>query len=377
VYEPASTSAVLGGTASPGQLGVEPDIRIGGTRIDGAGGTLAFNFVPSSGSDMVIDTDDMNIFGIATDDFVRLRNTIMHEIGHGFGINHVVSSDSQLLMEPTISGAFDGPQLDEVRAVQFFFGDANEKSFGGAGNGTLATATPLGTLAPGGQLAVGTSANVAGQRILPTATDFVSLAGSSDIDVYAFTISQPVLLAGELLPLGGVFSQASETGPASVFNANARNDLRLDLLDSVGNLLIDDLNLAAAGQAEQFADLLLAEPGTYFARVRPSSDSVQLYQLSLTATAAPIMLLGDYNSDGLVDAADYTVWRDTLGSTTTLAADGNGDGLVDTADYDLWRAGFGSSLAPGLAPQGVPEPATLVLLATVLAVGLGVWRRVV
>jgi hypothetical protein len=47
---------------------------------------------------------------------------------------------------------------------------------------------------------------------------------------------------------------------------------------------------------------------------------------------------GDYNLDGAADAADYTTWRDTLGSTTDLRADGNGDGVVDEADLEILQA---------------------------------------
>lgn len=47
---------------------------------------------------------------------------------------------------------------------------------------------------------------------------------------------------------------------------------------------------------------------------------------------------GDFNLDGQVDAADYTVWRDTLGSKTDLRADGNGDGAVDQADLEIWQS---------------------------------------
>ncbi len=54
-----------------------------------------------------------------------------------------------------------------------------------------------------------------------------------------------------------------------------------------------------------------------------------------------VRVAGDYNGDGVVDAADYTVWQDTKGSTTDLRADGNGDGVVDAADHDLWKAHFG------------------------------------
>ncbi len=46
--------------------------------------------------------------------------------------------------------------------------------------------------------------------------------------------------------------------------------------------------------------------------------------------------LGDYNQNGFVDAADYVVWRNTLGQIGAgLAADGNNNGTIDAADYDL------------------------------------------
>lgn len=73
---------------------------------------------------------------------------------------------------------------------------------------------------------------------------------------------------------------------------------------------------------------------------------------------------GDYNADGIVDAADYTVWRDLLGSEGLAAyegADSNGDGVVDVADFETWKASFGESWLPGGGGAGtgqaaVPEP---------------------
>lgn len=82
---------------------------------------------------------------------------------------------------------------------------------------------------------------------------------------------------------------------------------------------------------------------------------------------------GDYNLDGVVDAADYTVWRDTLGqSGPGLAADGDGDNSVDSDDYQVWKLNFGAG-APsvgGVASQAlaVPEPAAAGLAALAGAV---------
>ncbi|TWT31068.1 PEP-CTERM motif protein [Posidoniimonas corsicana] len=97
----------------------------------------------------------------------------------------------------------------------------------------------------------------------------------------------------------------------------------------------------------------------------------------LTGDTGPDGLPGDYNADGAVDTADYTVWRDNLG--TDFALSGNGDeqgaseGVVDQADYDLWRGQYGAGAAPGAASPA-PEPHTLGLLAAG-ALGLTALRR--
>jgi hypothetical protein len=80
---------------------------------------------------------------------------------------------------------------------------------------------------------------------------------------------------------------------------------------------------------------------------------------------------GDYNNDGIVNAADYTVWRDAAGqSGANLAADGTGpsgtpDGVVDNLDYQFWVDHFGSTSAGSGAGSSVavPEPASVVTLA--------------
>jgi len=79
---------------------------------------------------------------------------------------------------------------------------------------------------------------------------------------------------------------------------------------------------------------------------------------------------GDFNGDEIVDAADFTTWRDNLGGTHNL--NGNGDetggsaGVVDQADYALWKTNFGqtSSGLGGAAGAAVPEPTALWLAAT-------------
>jgi hypothetical protein len=82
---------------------------------------------------------------------------------------------------------------------------------------------------------------------------------------------------------------------------------------------------------------------------------------------------GDYNHNHIVDAADYTVWRDTLGSTTKLTADGNADKIVNQLDYQFWKDRFGNHAGSGSgasANAAVPEPASaLLFLMGLLAIG--------
>lgn len=88
------------------------------------------------------------------------------------------------------------------------------------------------------------------------------------------------------------------------------------------------------------------------------------------------LLDGDYNFDGVVDARDYSVWRESLGSTTHLAADGDLNGVVDELDYEVWRANFGSGQSsPGfMATPGntaVPEPSTAFMVALSVSLFVG------
>ena len=91
---------------------------------------------------------------------------------------------------------------------------------------------------------------------------------------------------------------------------------------------------------------------------------------------------GDYNGDGVVNAADYTVWRDTLGSSVPMgtAADGDGDGIIDEDDYDEWRSNFGADSSGSLVQSStgsaeVPEPSACMFMFVVLTIGAIALRK--
>ncbi len=79
-------------------------------------------------------------------------------------------------------------------------------------------------------------------------------------------------------------------------------------------------------------------------------------------------LSGDYNGNGRVDAADYTVWRNTVGSANDFRADGTGpdgvpDHVIDRMDYNFWKQHYGEGAGSGAATEAVPEPASWVAVA--------------
>jgi autotransporter-associated beta strand protein len=104
-------------------------------------------------------------------------------------------------------------------------------------------------------------------------------------------------------------------------------------------------------------------PGTY-----GSTSSFATYKLNEFFSGGGILTVltygtGDYNVNGVVDAADYVIWRKQNGiHSQFLAADGSGNGAVGNEDYTYWRERFGNSSGGAggndLSPTEIPEPTT-------------------
>jgi hypothetical protein len=77
-----------------------------------------------------------------------------------------------------------------------------------------------------------------------------------------------------------------------------------------------------------------------------------------------VPLAGDYNSDGKVDAADYTLWRKNPGSFGG-----------DPAGYNTWRENFGKPTGAGLGTGAVPEPSAIAFCGLAIAAAIARWRR--
>ncbi|TWT78455.1 Lysozyme M1 precursor [Posidoniimonas polymericola] len=130
--------------------------------------------------------------------------------------------------------------------------------------------------------------------------------------------------------------------------------------DAIGRLTIDGVPMGvgeygAIGSGALFESALLAGPG----------------RLLVTEVA----LAGDYNADGVVDAADYAAWRQAATTGAVLPNETTTPGQVTSEDYDAWRANFGATLTSAGAASAIPSPAGSALVAALGCAASGTRRR--
>lgn len=284
-YEANDDGAAFSNISSvaSGVLGTRGDVRLGGHAIDGNFGTLAYNFFPNVG-DMVIDTTD-SFYNNAASNSLGLRNVLMHEQGHGIGLEHLESSDGNFLLEPFLSTAFDGPQFDDILGAQRLYGDALETKQGG--NETIADAHNLGSFNVNDSFSIGTDA--VDLVVAAAETDFVSIDGLSDTDFFQINVSSNSVLDIALQVLGDSYNQGPQGGSQSLFNPSTQNDLGLELLASDGITSLGLSNSGGLGASESLSNISLSS-GDYFIRVFGTQDAAQFYSLNLNlspATAVP------------------------------------------------------------------------------------------
>jgi serralysin len=335
----------------PGLWGTRGDVRIGGNFLDGSSGVLAYNFFPNNG-DMVLDTGDGNFYDTPTNNFRALRNVLMHEHGHGIGIRHVESNNSRQLMEPFINTNFDGPQFDDLLAVQRHYGDIYEEN---GGNNSSSEATSLGAIADGSTASIGTDA-INSPAIASSRVDFVSVDDNSDSDYYSFTVSSRSELDILLDPRGPTYNQGPQGGGQNSFNTRALSNLRLRLYDTNGTTLLSDQSANGIGSSESI-DNFVVDSGTYFVRVTGAANNVQMYRLDVTADNAA--LPGDFDDDGDYACADVDALVAAVASgSSDLQFDLSGNGSVGTEDVTEWLAIAGAAEIPSGNPY-LPGDANL------------------
>ena len=303
---------------SNGADGLRGDVRISMKNIDGGNGILAYNSFPPGG-DMVIDSSEG--WGSTSNDFRFLRNTVMHEHGHGIGLFHVCPINNTKLMEPFLATNFDGPQQDDSRGGAYMYGDAYEP------NGTIATASPVGALSVGGNLI---PSNLPGTIVANTSA--TSAANGFDTDYYSFTTTQNMLATVTVLPMGTTYLDGPQNGDGSCsagtnINALAMSNLTAAVYHTNMSTQLGSSNTAAAGASEVLANVLISPPGTFYARVTASAVTAgesQLYRITINGTSLVTLTASDLtfpdkvrlNWTTIPGAAGYRIFR---GTTTNFA----------------------------------------------------------
>jgi hypothetical protein len=213
------------------------------------------------------------------------------------------------------------------------------------------------------------------------ATTFSPTAGGS---YYAMEALHAFIRPGDTF----VSSSSSQNSTGIIYSA-IRPDGKLALMLINPNTAAQNIPVTVNGNqysstGTQYATSLAADPTQSTVNNLGNSFTASVLGRSiLVLILSPAAVPGDYNNDGVVDAADYTVWRDTLGqSGSGLAADGTGpggtpDGIVDGLDYQFWSDHFGATTPGSGSGSGatVPEPSTC-LLALIAAATLQLrWAR--
>jgi len=202
-------------------------------------------------------------------------------------------------------------------------------------------------------------------------------------------------------PSGAVFDEACSGCGNFALNATGQVAFRGDLLEGVGGVTSSndvgiwatnrtgalqliartgeqiDLDFGPGTNLKTIQDLsFLGGPGGTPGKANVLNDKGQLvyiaqftdYTYGVFVSNAVAGLTGDFNNDGVVNAADYVVWRNFRNTATVLPND-NSPGVVDTADFNDWRANFGSSQSGGGSTAeltAVPEPTAVLLVGAIL-----------
>jgi hypothetical protein len=321
------------------------DIRIGAKSIDGQWDVLAYNYFPGSGTggNMVLDSDEN--WGSATDDYRFLRNVVMHENGHGIGLEHICPNASFSLMEPSLATNFDGPQHDDMRAGQRHYGDIHEP------DNTAATAVDVGTL---NSLVPVTLGMVPLPAVNQGAT--LSIDANGEQDWFKFSVTTPAYFMAILSPRGLIYDSSPQNGDGTCQSGNTINsltiaDLNMALIDQDGVTVIATAASVPAGGGEQLANIELpGGAGTYYVRVYEGNtpSQSQLYLLTLQVTAIFVPTPGDLNCDGAIDFADINPFVLAVSNPTAYAAnfpecriingDMDCDGFVSFGDINKFVA---------------------------------------
>jgi fibronectin-binding autotransporter adhesin len=151
-------------------------------------------------------------------------------------------------------------------------------------------------------------------------------------------------------------SYLSDTADVMI-DSGAIFDLSFVGSDTIGALFLDGASQGLGTYGS------LASAATFKSSYFTGTGILNVTELVLTA------IPGDYNNDGIVNAADYTVYRDNVGQPGGTLVNDPAGGVVGAAQYTQWATNYGATEPPASLSVSVPEP-TALLLAGIAAAGL-------
>ncbi len=86
----------------------------------------------------------------------------------------------------------------------------------------------------------------------------------------------------------------------------------------------------------------------------------------LQVGTTPPLFAGDYNDDGVVDAADYVVWRNALGQPAGTLPNDNTNTAIGEEQYLVWKSNYGNVATGSATMSAIPEPSTVALAVVML-----------
>jgi hypothetical protein len=172
------------------------------------------------------------------------------------------------------------------------------------------------------------------------------------------TINQIVIVRGDGTGISHQHSSDTNIDDHTINGLAGANELYYLLVSTTGGQFLPDANVINVANA--FLQNVIRGAGrSYQVSVGPGGniEDVDFGNLAVPA------LLGDYNRDESVDAADYVFWRKTVGTSPVPVydgADGDGDGSIETNDRGVWAEHFGEASSGGGAGSALDVGVTSV-----------------
>jgi hypothetical protein len=235
-----------------------------------------------------------------------------------------------------------------------------------------------------------------GPDVVNTSAELLTLSVNKNSGAVTLTNSASVPLSFDFYRISSAGSALSPTG------WNSLDDQNIDAIDGsdagsvAGDAQGEGWDQAGGSSTGQLVELFLGENGSTIAPNETLNlgnafntsvfgagiDGDLVFTFGRTGAASipgtvtyvsgPGGVAGDYNGNGVVDAADYVLWR----NNGPLQNEGVTPGSVTAEDYAFWRSRFGAASGSGAGVSAaVPEPGVIWLPALLATTGLFRRRR--